>query len=232
MNKIQRKRLKRRTDLKLLFFTFIGAFFLFFTAFTYFLPILTPEVKVPALSEDYVLDSITSQDFRGKIDPRLHSIELYEEAVNIKKANNIQTRQVPAVSAPKEPASITPGEEKTVLKVEKQETKQEAQKKQEEPQKVAVNIPPRPKPIELRERVKVAPPVPVYNAKVVVGDFSNPKEVKIASDILTSLSFEPFIRERNGKYILQVASFSEVGKAEALVNELKDRNFDAKIIYE
>ncbi len=217
MNKIRRKKIKRKTDLKLLFFTFLGAFLLFFTAFTYFLPILTPKVEVPALSDDYVMDSITSQDFRGRIDPRLHSIELQEQAIPSKKTNE----EKPAPTLPEEP-------EKNIESAPKQEAPEE----NEENSKAAINIPPRPKPVELREKVKISPPVPVYNAKVVVGDFSNPKEVKIASDILISLNFEPFIRERNGKYILQIASFSDSKKAKELVDELKNRNFDAKIIYE
>ncbi len=234
MNKLQRKKLKRKSDLQLLFFTFIGAFILFFTAFTYFLPILTPKVEIPALSEDYVLDSITSQDFRGRIDPRLHSIEL-QEAVTPKESNKIE-KKVNA-SPQTEPVGSISNEDKWVNKIKEDKSiteKNETSETISAPKKnsLALNVPPRPKPIELKKKLEVSPPLPVFNAKVVVGDFSNPKEVKIASDILSSLNFEPFIREMNGKYILQVASFSDKEKAKELVEELKDRNFEAKIIYE
>lgn len=209
MNTVQRRKIKRNSDLKLLFFTFVGAFILFFAAFTYLLPIITPKVEIPALSEERVLDSITSNDFRGRIDPRLRSIEIQEEI------------------KPEKP------EEKQTVE-EKIEIEEEKEKEPEVPP--AANMPPpKPNPIRLRDRVKEPPPapvVPVYKAKVVVGDFSNPKEVKIASDILISLNYEPFIREKNGKYMLQIASFRDIDKAEALVGELKRRNFEARVIYE
>lgn len=208
MNRIQRRRIKRKADLKLLFFTFVGAFILFFAAFTYFLPILTPKVEIPALSEDYALDSITSQDFRGRIDPRLHSIELQEEIKPV---------------AAQEEKKLAPDEQKPKEKVVKED---------KPAPKPKITAPPRPKSIELREKVKIEAPVPVYRSRVVVGDFENPKEVKIASDILASLQYEPIIRELNGKYILQVASFADKDRAKELVKELKERNFEARIIYE
>jgi len=234
MNKLQRKKLKRKSDLKLIFFTFTGAFIIFFIAFTFFLPILTPKVEIPALSEDYVLDSITSQDFRDRIDPRLHSIELQEITAR-EKTDNIQKKV--DVSPQSEPVGSISNEDRWTNIRKEDEAKSEeneisSNNTEQRKSTATLNVPPRPKPVLLKKKMAVSAPAPVFSVKVVVGDFSNPKEVKIASDILSGLNFEPFIRERNGKYILQVASFSDSQKAQELVNELKDRNFDAKIIYE
>ncbi|OGI01733.1 MAG: hypothetical protein A2Y25_06620 [Candidatus Melainabacteria bacterium GWF2_37_15] len=225
MNKIERRRLKRSADLKLIIFTFLGAFILFFAAFTYFLPIITPKVEVPALSEEYVLDSVTSQDFKGRVDPRLRSIELQEDGTPVIATDNDDEETDSDSLVSNEPDDSVSNEDSLNQDIEQQ-------KPVEEKREIVANVPPRPKSLDLREKVKVAPPVPVYQAKVVVGDFYNPKEVKIASDILISLNYEPFVVERNGKYILQIASFSDTTKAEALVNQLRSRNFDAKIIYD
>lgn len=242
MNRIQRRRLKRSANLKLLFFTFFGAFILFFTAFTYLLPMLTPEVEIPALTEDHVFNSITSHDFRGRIDPRLHSIELQEEvgdkrkkekkspksdkseknafdnisrkAKTNKERNSGQANNIPLPGARKQSFFSNPEEHSR------------------NERRVASNTPPRPGPIKKKETVNVAPPAPVFKAKVIVGDFSSIKEASMTSEILISLDFEPFITQQNGQYALQLGSFSNTEKANALVQELKNRNFNAKIIYE
>lgn len=224
MNKVQRRKLKRSANLRLLFFTFFGAFILFFLAFTYILPIVTPRVEIPALTEDRVFDSITSHDFRGRIDPRLRTIELQAE--------------IPAKKEKETPAPEKTNNQKNENKIAKKETDsapipgshKKLQDKNKE-QKTTVK-PPRPKPLTVKEKVSVAPPVPVFRAKVVVGNFNSPDEAKMTSKILASLNYKPFIRERNGKYILQVGSFAEPEKAEDFVEELEERNFDAKIIYE
>ena len=252
MNKIKRRNIKRATSLKVLFFTFLGAFIFFFVVFTCFLPIVTPKVEIPVLAEDHVINSITSQDFRSRIDPSLHAIELREELspknLNPFNKNNKETAQIKTPLSVREPADSISSEDKWLydLNKKKLDEKEEVNEINEKPkdkntikqasldenQEIVFNIPPRPRPFMLRDKVNITPPVPIFQAKVIIGDFSNPKEAKIASDILLSLNFNPFIRERNGKYILQVDSFSNTKKAKALVKELKNRNFDAKIIYE
>ena len=238
MNTLERRRLKRRADLKLIIFTFLGAFILFFAAFTYFLPIVTPKVEVPALSEEYVLDSVTSQDFKGRVDPRLRSIELQEDGTPVVASGNEDAETDSNSLASQESSEGISNDDnwnQVTEEEEVSETQDAANIKQQlvqEKQQIALTVPPRPKSLDLREKVSVAPPVPVYKARVVVGDFSNPKEVKIASDILISLNYEPFIRERDGKYILQLGSFSDAAQAQDLVDQLRNRNFDARIIYD
>ena len=71
--------LQNKNNLKPLIFTFLGTFIVFFFAFTVLLPILTPQVNIPALTDEHSMDSVTSNDFKGRIDPRLSSIEQEED---------------------------------------------------------------------------------------------------------------------------------------------------------
>lgn len=70
---------KQKGNKKKLFFIFFGAFMGFFFLCTFVASILTPSIDVPALKNDPGLDSMTSEDFKGRIDPRLKSIELQED---------------------------------------------------------------------------------------------------------------------------------------------------------
>jgi cell division septation protein DedD len=218
---------------------------MFFVAFTYILPAVTPKVEIPALTEDRVFDSITSHDFRGRIDPRLHSIELQEEIGAVKKKDATEEHKETPVPI-REPANSISNEDNWHQPVQQSVAKSptgaplpgitrrpaSSETSSQEESRVASGPPPRPKPLSIREKVDITPPAPVFRAKVIVGDFSSPKEAEMTSEILSSLHFKPFLKERNGKYVLQVASFSEAEKAKSLVEELKDRNFDARIVYE
>jgi len=71
-------------------------------------------------------------------------------------------------------------------------------------------------------------------AKVVLGSYATPMQARLVSDTLIEmdLNVAPFIKEKNGRYILQVGSFSDPAKAQGLVQELKSKSFDAKVVYE
>ncbi len=231
MNSVKRRKLKRSANLRLLFFTFSGAFILFFLAFAWLLPALTPQVEIPALTEDHVFNSITSHDFRGRIDPRLRNIELQEEVTvketrEIKKEEHSSTGQKPAGKAPTD-KKIPAGNYSTEgIPLPGDGAYSPVR------QKPVIKAPPRPGPLALGNKITLAPPAPIFKARVIVGEFNSPREAGITSEILVSLNYKPFMRKRNGKYVLQIASFSDTDKAKELLNELKDRNFDAKIIYE
>ncbi len=233
MNKVKRRKIKRSANLKLLFFTFFGAFILFFLAFTYLLPVITPQVEIPALTEDHVFNSITSHDFRGRIDPRLHSVELQEEMPAEKKKETPVPKKMPAGNiSPQDKMNKKQKTNKSANVAPLPGKKLSGQTSQTSHNSINATVPPRPGPLALKEGFPIVPPAPVFKAKVIVGEFTSPKEAGLTSEILVNLNYEPFIRERNGKYILQIASFSDAQKAQALLKELKNRNFDAKIIYE
>ncbi|OGI19555.1 MAG: hypothetical protein A2287_07590 [Candidatus Melainabacteria bacterium RIFOXYA12_FULL_32_12] len=70
---------KLKPNKKKLFFIFFSAFMVFFFLCTFIASVLTPNIDVPALKDGQNLDSLTSEDFKGRIDPRLKSIELQED---------------------------------------------------------------------------------------------------------------------------------------------------------
>ncbi|NLF83209.1 MAG: hypothetical protein GX568_04400 [Candidatus Gastranaerophilales bacterium] len=239
MNIIQRRKLKRSADLKVLFFTFVGAFLLFFTAFTYFLPTVTPKVEIPALSEDQVFNSITSHDFRGKLDPRLHNLELQEKGIYPDSADGQEEEAASADSETSEEQAVNSQDSTNETGIreardltEDQEMKAEAIAEPGNLKRSIPGVPPRPKMLASVENADTASVPAVFQAKVVVGSYATMREAKLISDALLSYNFDPVLKEIGGSYTLQIGSFSDINRARSLVQELKSHNFDARIIYE
>ena len=236
---------QKKNNLKPLIFTFLGTFIVFFFAFTVLLPILTPQVDIPALTDEHSMGSVTSNDFKGRIDPRLSAIEQEENAAPPKlkmeipkKDQQIQDQQAtpdqqitdgyPASGEPQEPQDSISGEENNpdYNIIQPQKTTNKALK----PSTVA-NIPPRP---QASQQYEGEAAKPITMAKVVLGSYSTPMQARLISDTLIEmdLNVAPFIKEKNGRYILQVGSFSDSAKAEGLVQELKSKGFDARTVNE
>jgi cell division septation protein DedD len=93
-------------------------------------------------------------------------------------------------------------------------------------------VPPRPRPGVSLESTDSAPVPAVFQAKVVVGNYTTMREAKLISDALLSYNFDPTLKEIGGSYTLQIGSFSDINRARSLVQELKSHNFDARIVYE
>ena len=245
--------LQNKNNLKPLIFTFLGTFIVFFFAFTVLLPILTPQVNIPALTDEHSMDSVTSNDFKGRIDPRLSSIEQEEDTAPPKLKMEIPAKDQKAqdqqgssaqqnaanedsvTDDPQEPQDSIPAEANNPdYNVPDNYTK--ALPPQKTPNKVVksatiANIPPRPQPSQqyAGETAK-----PVTMSKVVLGSYATPMQARLVSDTLIEmdLNVSPFIKEKNGRYVLQVGSFSDPAKAEGLVQELKSKGFDARAVNE
>jgi len=71
----QKQKPKTKVNKKRLFFIFFTAFVGFFFLCTLLTKLLSPKMGVPALDNENNLSSVTSDDFRGKLDPRLKEIE-------------------------------------------------------------------------------------------------------------------------------------------------------------
>lgn len=245
----------QKNNLKPLIFTFLGTFIVFFFAFTVLLPIFSPQVDVPALSDEHSMSSVTSNDFKGRIDPRLSEIEQQESepAPKLKMESPDKTAQEPEDQAAfesqspdvihstdeiKEPSNTTPDEEnynynldtRTPDNSSRTNTVQKSITKNIKPNTLA-NIPPRP---SSSSQYKLETAKPVSVAKVVLGNYATPMQARLVSDTLIEmdLNVSPFIKEKNGKYTIQVGSFSDPSKAEGLVQELKNKGFEAKAVYE
>lgn len=259
-NPKKRPPLKPKSNKKKLFFIFSGAFIAFFLFCTFLASILTPKIDVPALKNDPNLDSLTSEDFKGRIDPRLKSIELQEDAppatetVNPFQKNdgessafqdeividskvsdsNIDESQIDSEFNEFDQVPFNNNRNsgaKDQSQIQKPASLQPGQVKRPQPSPIA---PPEQKSNDaliLRDKIKVNRE-PISMNKVIVGNYASPIEAKRVSEELmkTNLNVTPFIKENGGVYSLQVGSFSSSQKAEVLVNELKKRNVPAKII--
>ncbi|GEM_PF-1682097 len=263
----QNKNVKqKKSNLKPLLFTFLGTFIVFFFAFTVLLPILTPQVEIPALTDEHSMSSVNSNDFKGRIDPRLKAIEEQENAPPPKLKMELPAKtetQTGYENTPdeqiagdnsgtyenQEPQNSIPGENNDQdynYNIEKQMPDETA--KPVKPQPVVktidksakpatmANIPPRPQVIPqpqaaLQNNNEVSRPA---TTKVVLGSYATPMQARLVSDTLVEmdLNIAPFIKERNGRYILQVGSFSDPSKAEGLVQELKNKGFNASTLSE
>jgi cell division protein FtsN len=249
---------QKKNNLKPLIFTFLGTFIVFFFAFTVLLPILTPQVDIPAFTDEHSMSSVTSNDFKGRIDPRLSAIEQQEntDPPKLKMELPIKDQQQEdqaavdqqtanqdyAMDQTQEPQNYVPGEENsgdgyydynTGKKVPNNINPASTQKtanKTPKPVSIA-NIPPRPQssPQYNGESTK-----PITMAKVVLGSYATPMQARLVSDTLIEmdLNVAPFIKEKNGRYVLQVGSFSDAAKADGLVQELQSKGFNARTVYE
>jgi cell division septation protein DedD len=88
-----------------------------------------------------------------------------------------------------------------------------------------------PKPEKLSEIQKVAP---TSINRVVVGSYSSIDDAKQAYDKMldSNMNVAPIIKEKQGRYTLQVGAFSDKKRAETLVDELNNKNYAAKIVPE
>ena len=240
--------LQNKNNLKPLIFTFLGTFIVFFFAFTVLLPILTPQVDIPALTDEHSTGSVDSNDFKGRIDPRLSSIENEENAAPPKLKMEIpvkdqqtqddqttvdgQNTDLYSTNDPQEPQDSVPGEgndpEYNTPDIYTQP--QKTTNKTVKPLTVA-NIPPRPK---TSQQYTGETAKPITMSKVVLGSYATPMQARLISDTLIEmdLNVAPFIKEKNGRYVLQVGSFSDPAKADGLVQELQNKGFNARTVNE
>ena len=70
--------------------------------------------------------------------------------------------------------------------------------------------------------------------RVVVGDFETIEEaMSVQNKLINSdLNVIPYIKDLNGKYILQAGSFANKDKALALVSQIKEMGYPSKVVSE
>lgn len=75
---------------------------------------------------------------------------------------------------------------------------------------------------------------PFKMAKIYVGSYSSIEQAIQAQNRLmeTNLSVSPFVKEVNGMYVLQVGSYANINKAEALVRDINAAGFSATLVQE
>ncbi len=122
---------------------------------------------------------------------------------------------------------------------QKERTKEEKRSEQKEEMK-EITLQTEEAPIsENTDRVKTPiqaqnPSQPFKMAKIYVGSYSNIEQAIQAQNRLmeTNLTVSPFVKEVNGMYVLQVGSYANINKAEALVRDINAAGFSATLVQE
>lgn len=75
---------------------------------------------------------------------------------------------------------------------------------------------------------------PFKMAKVYVGSYATIEQAIQAQNKLmeTNISVSPFVKEVNGSYVLQVGSYANINKAEAVAREINAAGFSASLVHE
>lgn len=253
----QKPKTKMKVNKKRLFFIFFSAFVGFFFLCTLIASMLTPKIDVPALNDENNLSSVSSDDFKGRIDPRLRTLEMDAGPANtaspenpfLDKTNTDQS-EVDINSYQNDQGYTEPepqGDYSEQLPYDGRESEmqdpgfsesypQETVQPKTQPQKTVKQAPKKDvnqqeEDLILRDKVKVQHEPSSIN-KVMVGSYTDLTEARKVSQELTdsNLNVTPFIREVNGAYSLQVGTFSNPQKAAKLAGDLRKRNLAPRII--
>ncbi|MDD3012712.1 MAG: SPOR domain-containing protein [Candidatus Gastranaerophilales bacterium] len=249
-------KVKTKINKKRLFFIFFSAFVGFFFLCTLIASLLTPKIDVPALDNESNLSSVSSDDFKGRVDPRLKLIEMDGGLQNttpnnplLNKTDTIQQTEVNLDTIQNDQGYTEPQNQNDYLNDQlpydsrepdttdpaTDEASLQDNSIQLQPQKAVKQVPKNDtnqnENLILRDKVKVQKE-PASMNKVLVGNYSDLTEARRVSQELTNsdLNVTPFIKEINGSYSLQVGTFSNPQKAAKLASDLRKRNLDTRII--
>ncbi len=253
-----RKKKKKGPNKAILFLIFSGTFILCFYISSFIIANYIPNVELPVITnEEQEVATVSSNDFRQRIDPRLQQIE---KSANLpvrmqrKVHKHIKQKKVEAkVNNNKSTSSnkYNSGTDNEFMPDEiifngvgqKVQTPLSQQFTNKRRAYSSTPLPPRPRTvIENQDNVGskkkmdiTAPPLPSASiVKLYVGEFSNPRDAKRLSDELThsSLNITPFIKEINGKYSLQIGTFTSKKQAKDIAKKLKRRKLKPKFVKE
>ena len=188
---------------------FISAFFVMVLVFLGIAKQLSPDVDVN-------IDTNNEKEEYSQIDDSLKTIQ-QEDKNLITKDGIFASEFDEKVVLPKKKQNL---DEENIQKsdkdfeknIEKTEVRQQPSQQSAAPQPISISTP--------------------QSAKVVVGHYSTPQQAEVAKDIIQEAGFQPFVKNIDGYYTLQIGSFASREKAQSVANELLKKNFPAKIINE
>jgi hypothetical protein len=243
------KKVKNKNDRKRLLIVFFSTFVGVLLLFTAIASLLTPDINIPAINNEDNIDSIDSNDFKQRIDPRLKMLEMQEQndtttetekksdtTDETKASDSNKNSATDNTEFPESPfgSSDSKNQEDTSSATDTTSIKDPFAPPEIPPKsKVPVGNALDNKNLLLRRKIEA--PTPEINMnKVMVGSYSNPTDARMASQQISSANpdLTPFIRESNGIYSLQVGSFSSTEKAQELANRLRFQNKQIRIIKE
>lgn len=239
----KRKRVNRNRRLLFVFFSTFVVVLLFFT---WLASALTPKIDIPVISEKDQIPSMTSDDFKGRIDSRLKLIEMQDDNPSSYLSNedddDKKENKTKKDKDDNDDKNKNKQKDKDLDDDKKDDNKDKEAKK---PPKVTPSLTakttkpqavPRPKPPaqqkvirqnpnapQLHLRNRISPNQPQAKLKVLMGRYSTPAQAKQASNALVGQGYgvTPFVRKVNGTYTLQVGSFDTLQRANSYANRLK-----------
>ncbi len=254
-----RRRKKKGPNKAILFLVFSGTFILCFYVSSFIIANYIPSVELPVITNDEEeVATVNSNDFKKRIDPRLQQIEVSEKKiVRMQKIVKKPKRAVASAVQSKKPKKevkvknnsntsneFMPDEILFNNKPPKlQAPRPQLLNKQRAYAYDHTPTPPRPgiiierkdnRKAEAKRAITPPPLPPATVVKLYVGEFSNPRDAKKLSDELThsNLNITPFIKEINGKYSLQVGTFTSRRQAKDMAKKLKRRKLKPKLMNE
>ncbi len=191
---------------------------------------LTPSIDVEIGTKDDLVDEQDDENVKRMIDERLKWIQFEDSDPNAPQNQN---------TTGDEPTSASEKVDSDRAKLE-----DEAVRKYEEANK-RINEAMAPQPTEqpqAAEPVRTATaPVPLATqpatyqmCKVYIGSYATIEQAIAAQNKVmeSNATATPFIKNVNGQFVLQAGSFASRPKAEALVQELAQSGFEARIVQE
>ena len=241
---LRRKRRRKNKGIMGYFCLFISVFAIALFGLSFFVKSYSPDVDVSIGNNDSLTLSETDMNVEIKsVDERLKWIQMEDEmpSVAIREAKESTEKIVKEKNEKKNSVVVN---ESVTNKIIDLPTNQEPIFKKEEvipkPQMsdlITQAVPqvkevPSPQVSDFRTSVPVIPaPIPSLT-KVYLGAFSTVDEAmsvqqKIATDIPESM---PFIKSKDGSYIVQLGSFSNKAVADAFILKVKEKGYNPKTI--
>lgn len=225
---------KKKTDSKNGMLIFVTTFFATLLVFTVVAKELSPNVDV-SIGDDSQTDiKENGLGVKKFIDERLKMIQMEDNSAGVstkdKNSNgyddasfNKYSKTVQEVQDSKQTKDIY--DEPISLPSSKQN------KKQTQDSNAPTATPPRPNSSDAYKPFDAPVPKASGISKVYVGRYSTIDQAKVAQEILidSGLNYSPFIKNLGGYYTLQIGSYTNRATANAVMTQLQQNSFPARI---
>lgn len=199
------------------FILFIVTFFVSLIVITYFIKSMSPDVDVEIGGEQ--VESVSGDsdsDVKQAIDDRLRWIQMEDNMPGVSK-------------------HVDAGEDSDIEKAtdssNEKKHKQLAPIEYVNPQNTKQVAPPIPNTTKQEPHAKA---FPFKMTKVYVGSYATIEQAIQAQNQLmnASVSISPFVKEVDGKFVLQAGSFANAEKAESVAKDINALGFSARVVKE
>lgn len=223
-NEVKFKRKKKNKSIMGYVYLFIFVFVLALSFLSYLVNSYSPDIDVEiGNKEDITLNEADMNMEIKSIDERLNWIQEEDEMPSVSiKENKLKNNEDKITDKPKEEVKK---EEKVIPMPERPKVP-----KVEKPQPLDIRSE-----LNVNTNTKPVIPAPIPSlTKVYLGNYTTIEEAmgiqqKVNADFPEAM---PFVKSVNGKYIVQLASFSKKEVADAFVGRLQAKGYSPKVIYD